>query len=90
MVPFLCNNIRSMYIPLLELIVKVKVLENIKSYDLLQVVNNDDKLLQMKRIHVGFAAENKIKRLLQTEQVIIISLFEMWYLLFRILVLTFF
>ena len=90
MVPFLCNNIRSIYISLLELIDKTKVLENIESYDLLQVVNNDDNLLQTKRIHVGFAAENDIKRLLQTKQVIIISLCEMWYLLFRVLVLTFF
>ena len=53
------------------------------SYDLLQVVNNDDNLLQTKRIHVGFAAESKIKRFLQTKQVIIISLFEMWYMLLQ-------
>ena len=33
MVPFLCNNIRSIYISLLELIVNAKVLENIESHD---------------------------------------------------------
>ena len=66
MIPFLYNNVRSIYISLLELIVKAKVLENIESYALLQVVNNDDNddnLLQTKRIHVGFAAENEIRRL---------------------------
>ena len=73
MIPFLCNNI-SVYVSLLELIVKVKVLENVESYDLLQVVNNNDNLLQTKRIHVGFAAESEIKRLLQTKQVIILYL----------------
>ena len=83
MIPFLGNNIRSIYISSLELIVKAKVLENVVSYDLLQVVNNDDNLLQTKRIHVGFAAESKIKRFLQTKQVIIISLFEMWYMLLQ-------
>ena len=69
MIPFLCNNIRSIYISLLELIVKAKALENVESYDLLQVVNSDDNLLQTKRIHVGFAAKSEIKRLLQTKQV---------------------
>ena len=34
-----------------------------------------------KRIHVGFAAESEITRLLQIKQVI--SLFEMWYLLLQ-------
>ena len=73
MIPFLCNNI-SVYVSLLELIVKVKVLENVESYDLLQVVNNNDNLLQTKIIHVGFAAESEIKRLQQTKQVIILYL----------------
>ena len=68
MIPFLCNNIRSIYISLLELIVKAKVLENVESYDLLQVVNNDDNLLQTKRIHVGFAAKSEIKRLLSANK----------------------
>ena len=72
MIPFLCNNIRSTYISLLEFI--VKALENVESYYLLQVVNNDGNLLQTKRIHVGFAAESEIKRLLQTKQVIILYL----------------
>ena len=82
MIPFLCNNIRSIYISLLELIIKAKVLENVESYDFLQVVNNDDNLHQRKRIHIGFAAESEIERLLQTKQVII-SLCEIWYLLLQ-------
>ena len=44
---------------------------------------NDDEPLQTKRIYVGFAAQSEIKRLLQTRQVIITSLFEMWYLLLQ-------
>ena len=35
-----------------------------------QVVNSDDNLLQTKRIHIGFAAESEIKRLLQTKNLI--------------------
>ena len=50
---------------------------------MVQVVNNEDNLLQTKRIHVGFATESEIKRLLQTTQVIIISIFEMRYWLLQ-------
>ena len=53
------------------------------------MLNNDDDLLQAQRIHVDFAAESEIKRLLQTKQMIIISLFEMWYLLLQYNVLVF-
>ena len=83
------DNIRSVYISLLELTVKLKGLENVESYDSLQVLNNDDDLLQAQRIHVDFGAESEIKRLLQTKQMIIISLFEMWYLLLQYNVLVF-
>ena len=69
MVPFLCNSIRGIYISLLELIVKAKVLENVRSYDLVTVVNNNDNLLNTKSIHMGFAAESEIKSLLQTKVV---------------------
>ena len=69
MIPFLCNN-RSICISLLEVIVKAKVLDNVEWYDLFQVVNSDDNLLQTKRIHIGFAAESEIKRLLQTKNLI--------------------
>ena len=71
MVPFFRNNIRSIYISLLELIFKTKVLENVESYDLLQGVNKDDNLLQTKRIHVEFAAENEIKRHLTKKRLLL-------------------
>ena len=41
MIAYLCNNIRSIYISLVKLIFKANVLEDVNSYDLLQVVNND-------------------------------------------------
>ena len=44
-----------------------KSIENIEPYDLLQVVNNDENLLQTKQINVGFVDESEIKRLLQTK-----------------------
>ena len=50
---------------------------------------NDDDPLQTKRIYVGFAAQSEIKRLLQTRQVIITSLFEMWYLLLQYIMFVF-
>ena len=52
-------------------------------------VVNDDDPLQTKRIYVGFAAQSEIKRLLQTRQVIITSLFEMWYLLLQYIMFVF-
>lgn len=68
LIPFFCNNIRSVYISLLELIVKEKALENVNSYDLVKLIDNDDNLLSAKRIHVGFAAESEIQRLLRTKK----------------------
>ena len=60
MIPFLCNSIRSTYISLLKLIVKAKVLENVESHDLLQVVNNDN-LLQTKKYMLDLLLKVKLK-----------------------------
>ena len=66
---------------MLVLIFQTIIWENVESHGK-KMVNNDDNLLQIKRIRVGFVPESEIKRLLQTKQVII-SLFKMRYLLLQ-------
>ena len=50
---------------------------------MVQGKKNNDNLFQTKRIHVAFVAESKIKSILQTKQITIISLFQMGYLLLQ-------
>ena len=63
MLPFMCHDITKFYKALLNIVVKPKVLQKCKtSFDLISVELGSDTLIEDEKIHLGFAAEEEIRK----------------------------
>ena len=69
MLPFLCNDIKTIFVSLLWLILKPQVFEKTQTSELTKVAEDDINLMKTKCIHLGFAAETEIQNLLRSKKV---------------------
>ena len=69
MLPFLCNDIKTIFVSLLGLILKPQVFEKTQTSELTKVAEDDINLMKTKCIHLGFAAETEIQNLFQSKKV---------------------
>ena len=67
--PYLCNNIKELVVSLLGLIVKPEAIEEAQTSALVKVAQDEKNLVQIKNVHLGFAAETEIQNLLKCEKV---------------------